>query len=85
MFRKALDYGQAGDNVGALLRGLKRDDVRRGQVLCAPGSIKTYKKFQVRRHPRAAAAATAVHNCSLILPHLHYLLFLIFDCLFVCF
>jgi elongation factor Tu len=39
MFRKLLDQGQAGDNVGALLRGTKREDVERGQVLCKPGSI----------------------------------------------
>ena len=46
MFKKSMDYGQAGDNVGALLRGLKRDDIRRGQVLAAPGTVKTYKKFK---------------------------------------
>ncbi|GAX23878.1 elongation factor Tu [Fistulifera solaris] len=46
MFRKLLDQGRAGDNIGALLRGLKRDDVRRGQVLCKPGSIKEAKKFE---------------------------------------
>lgn len=46
MFRKSLEFGQAGDNVGVLLRGLKREDVRRGQVLSAPNSIKTYKKFK---------------------------------------
>jgi elongation factor Tu len=46
MFKKAMDYGQAGDNCGILLRGLKRDDVRRGQVLAAPGTMKTYKKFK---------------------------------------
>src|SRR5690606_13013447 len=40
MFRKLLDQGQAGDNVGILLRGTKREDVERGQVLCKPGSIK---------------------------------------------
>ena len=45
MFKKQMDFGQAGDNVGILLRGLKREDVRRGQVLAAPGTIKTYKKF----------------------------------------
>ena len=45
MFKKSLPDGQAGDNVGALLRGVKRDDVLRGQVLAAPGSVKTYKKF----------------------------------------
>lgn len=46
MFKKSMDYGQAGDNVGCLLRGLKREDVQRGQVLVAPGSVKTYKKFK---------------------------------------
>ena len=46
MFRKLLDEGQAGDNIGALLRGVKRDDVERGQVLAAPGSIKPYRKFK---------------------------------------
>jgi elongation factor Tu len=45
MFRKLLDSGQAGDNIGALLRGTKRDDVERGQVLAKPGSIKPHKKF----------------------------------------
>ena len=45
MFRKLLDSGQAGDNIGALLRGTKREDVERGQVLCAPGSIKPHTKF----------------------------------------
>ncbi|TBO27132.1 elongation factor Tu, partial [Aquabacterium lacunae] len=42
MFRKLLDQGQAGDNVGILLRGTKREDVQRGQVLCKPGSIKPH-------------------------------------------
>jgi elongation factor Tu len=46
MFKKLLDYGMAGDNVGCLLRGLKREDVTRGQVLCAPGSVQTAKKFE---------------------------------------
>ncbi|MGC8074144.1 EF-Tu/IF-2/RF-3 family GTPase, partial [Salmonella enterica] len=41
MFRKTLDVGEAGDNVGALLRGINRDEVVRGQVLAAPGSIQT--------------------------------------------
>ncbi len=45
MFRKLLDFGQAGDNIGALLRGLKREDVERGQVLAAPKSIKPHTKF----------------------------------------
>ena len=46
MFRKLLDQGQAGDNVGALLRGTKREDVERGQVLAKPGSITPHTKFQ---------------------------------------
>ena len=46
MFRKLLDEGQAGDNVGLLLRGLKREDVERGQVLSKPGSITPHKKFK---------------------------------------
>ena len=46
MFKKLLDSGMAGDNIGALLRGTKREDVRRGQVLAAPGSIATGKKFE---------------------------------------
>jgi elongation factor Tu len=46
MFRKLLDFGQAGDNVGCLLRGIEKDDVERGQVLCKPGSMKTHTKFE---------------------------------------
>ena len=46
MFRKLLDQGQAGDNVGVLLRGTKREDVERGQVLCKPGSITPHTKFE---------------------------------------
>ena len=45
MFRKLLDEAQAGDNIGALLRGIKREQIERGQVLCKPGSIKCHKKF----------------------------------------
>ncbi len=45
MFRKLLDEAQAGDNIGALLRGIKRTDIERGQVLCKPGSIKCHTKF----------------------------------------
>ncbi len=46
MFRKTLDQGQAGDNVGALLRGIDRDSIERGQVLAKPGSIQTHKNFK---------------------------------------
>ena len=45
MFRKLLDYGQAGDNVGLLLRGIKREDIVRGQVVCKPKSIKPHTRF----------------------------------------
>ena len=46
MFRKLLDEGQAGDNVGVLLRGTKRDEVERGQVLCKPGSVTPHTHFE---------------------------------------
>lgn len=46
MFRKTLDYAEAGDNIGALLRGVQRKDIERGQVLCKPGSIHPLTKFQ---------------------------------------
>ncbi|HEY8228979.1 MAG TPA: EF-Tu/IF-2/RF-3 family GTPase, partial [Rhodanobacteraceae bacterium] len=46
MFRKLLDQGQAGDNAGLLLRGTKREDVERGQVLCKPGTITPHTKFE---------------------------------------
>ena len=45
MFRKILDYAEAGDNIGALLRGIQRSEIERGQVLCKPGSIKPLTKF----------------------------------------
>jgi elongation factor Tu len=48
MFKKLLDEGQAGDNVGCLLRGVERDDVQRGQVLAKPGSIKPHTKFEAQ-------------------------------------
>ena len=46
MFRKLLDKGMAGDNIGVLLRGLKREDVKRGQVLCKPGSVQQGTQFE---------------------------------------
>jgi elongation factor Tu len=48
MFKKLLDEGQAGDNVGCLLRGVEREDVQRGQVLCKPGSVKPHTKFEAQ-------------------------------------
>ncbi|MFN0192450.1 MAG: elongation factor Tu, partial [Aestuariivirga sp.] len=50
MFRKLLDSGEAGDNVGALLRGIDREGVERGQVLCKPGSVKPHKKFKAEAY-----------------------------------
>ena len=46
MFRKQLDFAEAGDNIGALLRGIQKNDIERGQVLCKPGSIHPYTKFK---------------------------------------
>jgi elongation factor Tu len=50
MFRKLLDQGQAGDNIGALVRGVARDGVERGQILCKPGSVKPHKKFMAEAY-----------------------------------
>jgi elongation factor Tu len=50
MFRKLLDQGEAGDNIGVLLRGIDKDDVERGQVLCAPGSITPHKKCKAEAY-----------------------------------
>jgi elongation factor Tu len=50
MFRKLLDSGEAGDNIGALLRGTKREDVQRGQVLCKPGSITPHTEFEAEAY-----------------------------------
>jgi elongation factor Tu len=50
MFRKLLDQGEAGDNIGALLRGTKREDIERGQVLAAPGSIKPHTEFHAQAY-----------------------------------
>ena len=50
MFRKLLDSGEAGDNVGILLRGVERDDIQRGQVLCKPGSVTPHTKFEAQAY-----------------------------------
>jgi elongation factor Tu len=50
MFRKLLDQGEAGDNVGLLLRGIERDGIERGQVLCKPGSVKPHTKFEAEAY-----------------------------------
>lgn len=51
MFHKSLEVGQAGDQLGALVRGVKRDDVRRGMVLCAPSTVKSHTKFNAQVWP----------------------------------
>jgi elongation factor Tu len=48
MFKKELDRGEAGDNMGALLRGVKKEQIRRGQVLCAPGSMQPVRSLQAQ-------------------------------------
>ena len=48
MFRKSLDMAEAGDQLGILVRGVKREDVRRGMVLCAPGSVKSHKSMKAQ-------------------------------------
>jgi elongation factor Tu len=50
MFRKFLNEGNAGENVGILLRGIKREDVERGQVLCKPGSVTPHTKFEAQAY-----------------------------------
>jgi elongation factor Tu len=50
MFRKLLDQGEAGDNIGALIRGVAREDVERGQVLCKPGSVTPHTKFKAEAY-----------------------------------
>tara|TARA_X000000950_G_C13479565_1_gene483185 strand:- start:200 stop:604 length:405 start_codon:yes stop_codon:yes gene_type:complete len=50
MFRKLLDEGEAGDNIGALVRGVGREEVERGQVLCKPGTVKPHKKFKAEAY-----------------------------------
>jgi elongation factor Tu len=50
MFRKLLDTGEAGDNIGALLRGVERTDVERGQVLCKPGFVTPHTKFEAQAY-----------------------------------
>ena len=50
MFRKLLDSGEAGDNIGALLRGVERDDVQRGQVLAKPGSVTPHTEFECQAY-----------------------------------
>ncbi len=75
MFRKLLDQGQAGDNIGALLRGTKKEEVERGQVLCKPGSITPHTKFEadgLRAEQGGGRPSQAVLHqlpAAVLLPH----------------
>ena len=75
MFRKLLDQGQAGDNVGVLLRGTKREEVERGQVLAKPGSINPHTHFtaeiycSVERRRRSSYAVLQQLSSAVLLPH----------------
>ena len=75
MFRKLLDSGEAGDNVGCLLRGIDKESVERGQVLCKPGSIKPHKKFKAEAYiltkEEGGSAHAVLHQLpsSVLLPH----------------
>ena len=60
MFRKELDRGEAGDNMGVLLRGLKREQIERGQVIAAPGSIQSVKKFLAQLYVSSYALLSIV-------------------------
>ena len=61
MFRKLLDQGQAGDNIGVLLRGTKREEVERGQVLAKPGSITPHTKFSCEVYVLSQGRGRAAH------------------------
>ncbi len=75
MFRKLLDEGQAGDNVGILLRGTKREEVERGQVLAKPGSITPHAKFECEVYVLSQGRGRAPHAvlqqlpAAVLLPH----------------
>ena len=64
MFRKLLDQGEAGDNVGVLLRGTKREEVERGQVLCKPGSIKPHTEFKCEAYVLTKDEVVAIRRFS---------------------
>ena len=68
MFRKLLDQGQAGDNVGVLLRGTKREEVERGQVLAKPGSITPHTKFEAEVYVLSQGRGWAAHAVFQWLP-----------------
>ena len=69
MFRKLLDSGEAGDNIGALLRGVERDDVERGQVLCKPGSITPHTEFECQAYILKKKKVEDIHLSLLNIDH----------------
>ncbi len=69
MFRKLLDYAEAGDNIGALLRGVSRDDIQRGQVLAAPGTITPHTKFKADVYVLSKMKVVVIHHSSLTTAH----------------
>ena len=69
MFRKLLDYAEAGDNIGALLRGVAREDVQRGQVLAAPGSITPHTKFKADVYVLSKTKVDVILHSSLTIVH----------------
>jgi elongation factor Tu len=62
MFHKELDRGEAGDNMGALLRGVKREQLKRGQVIVAPGSIKAVSSFQAQIYVSRTISPNCFHS-----------------------
>ena len=69
MFRKILDYAEAGDNIGALLRGIQRSDIKRGQVLCKPGSIQPFTKFVGQIYVLKKEEGAVIHLSSTTIDH----------------
>ena len=65
MFRKTLDYAEAGDNIGALLRGIQRTEIERGQVLSKPGSIHPHTKFKGQVYVLTKDEAAVIHRSSI--------------------
>ena len=68
MFRKLLDFGQAGDNVGCLLRGIKREEIERGQVLAQPGSITPHTRYEAEVYVLTKEEGGAAHAVFQQLP-----------------
>ena len=69
MFRKILDTGEAGDNIGALLRGIERTDVERGQVLAKPGSVTPHTKFEAQAYVLKKKKVVDIHLSLLNIDH----------------